>query len=269
MAYLKANQDVNLFVQDWGSGKPVVFLHGWPLSHKCFEYQLTKLPQFGLRCIGLDLRGYGDSDKPWSAYDYDMFADDLLMVLRQLNLNDVTLIGHSMGCAIALRYVVRHSNERVSKAILVGPAAPCFTQREGYPYGFTKEEVDKLIDLCYSDRAQLLENFGKIFFHTEKSVSPRFADWFQGLGMDASPQATVMSLKTLRDADLREDMGKVKIPVFLIHGTDDKVCSFHFSEVLHKGIKGSTLIPYKDNGHGLFYDAHEKFNKDVIKIINS
>jgi non-heme chloroperoxidase len=267
MTYIQANQDIDLFVQDWGSGKTVVFIHGWPLNHRCFEYQFTMLPQFGIRCIGVDLRGYGASDKPWEDYDYNMYADDLLMILRKMNLNDVTLVGHSMGGAIVLRYLVRHSNERVSKAILVGAAAPCFTQRDGYPYGFTKEEINKFLDLCYSDRAQLLENFGKIFFYTEKSVSAKFADWFHTLGMDASPHTTAMCLTALRDADLRDDMGKVKIPTFMIHGTEDKVCSFQFAEVLHKGIKGSTLIPYKKNGHGLFYDDYKKFNEDVIRIV--
>ncbi|OJW51261.1 MAG: alpha/beta hydrolase [Alphaproteobacteria bacterium 41-28] len=268
MTYLKANEDVNLFVKDWGSGKTVVFIHGWPLNHKCYEYQFTMLPQFGLRCIGLDLRGYGDSDKPCGEYDYNMYADDLLMILRNLNLYDVTLVGHSMGGAIILRYLTRHANERVSKAILVGAAAPCFTQREDYPYGFTKETVDQFLDLCYSDRAQLLKNFGKIFFYTEKSVSPKFADWFQNLGMDASPHTTAKCLISLRDTDLREDMGKVKIPTFMIHGIEDKVCPFQFAEVLHKGIKGSTLIPYEKAGHGLFYNDFRKFNQDVVKIVN-
>ncbi|HUX78795.1 MAG TPA: alpha/beta hydrolase [Alphaproteobacteria bacterium] len=269
MAYIQVAQDINLFVQDWGSGKPVVFIHGWPLNHKCFEYQFTQLPQNGIRCIGIDLRGFGDSDKPWGDYNYDIFADDILKVLRQLNLDDVTLVGHSMGGAIAIRYLVRHSNERISKAVLVSPAAPRFTQIKGYPYGFTKEVCNQFIDLCYTDRPQLLENFGKIFFYKESDISPKFAGWFHNLGMDASPHATAMTLMNLRDTDLREEMALLKVPTFIIHGTEDRVCPFQFAEVLHKGIKGSTLIPYKENGHAPFYDENLKFNQDLIKIINN
>lgn len=267
MAYIQVNQDTNLFIQDWGSGKPVVFIHGWPLNHKCYEYQFTQLPKYGIRCIGIDLRGFGDSDKPWCDYNYDVFADDLLVVLRKMNLDDVTLVGHSMGGAIAMRYLARHFNERVSKAVLVCPAAPCFTKSKGYPYGFTKEECNQLLDLCYTDRAQLLENFGKIFFYSENSVSAKFANWFHNLGMDASPHATAMCLIALRDTDLREEMSKIKIPTFIIHGTEDKICPFDFAKILHTGIKGSTIIPYENNGHAPFYDDHKKFNQDLMQII--
>jgi len=268
MAYLSINQDINLFVQDWGAGKPVVFIHGWPLSHQCFEYQFTQLPKHGIRCVGIDLRGFGHSDKPWCDYNYDVFADDLLVVLRKLNLEEVTLVGHSMGGAIALRYLVRHFSERVSKAILVSPAAPRFTQTGGYPYGFTKEQCNQLMDLCYADRPQLLENFGKIFFHTEDAISPKFADWFHSLGMQASPHATAMCLMALRDSDLREEIVHIKVPTFIIHGTEDKICAFSFAEALHQGIKGSTLIPYNKNGHAPFYDDRKRFNQDLITIVH-
>lgn len=127
MPYVEVSPGVNVYVEDWGSGKPVFFIHGWPLSHRMFEYQFTQLPKQGYRCVGIDLRGFGKSDKPWGDYNYDIFADDVKLVLEALDLRDVTMAGFSMGGAITMRYMGRHFGERVSKVAFLGAAAPCFT----------------------------------------------------------------------------------------------------------------------------------------------
>lgn len=266
MAYIEVEKGVNLYVEDWGSGKPVVFIHGWPLTYKCYEYQFTQLPKHNLRCIGIDLRGFGKSDKPWGDYNYDVFADDILKVLEALDLHDVTLVGHSMGGAISLNYLARYQQKRVAKLVLLGAAAPSFSAQGSYLAGFSKDQCNDLINMCYSDRAQLLVNFGKIFFLNENTVSPKMADWFHHLGMEASPHATAQCLKALRDTNLDEKLAKITIPTYILHGDQDKICPFAFAESLHKEIIGSQLIPYANTGHGIFYERYKKVNIDLLKI---
>ncbi len=268
MEYVQVDDCTRVFVQDWGSGKPIVFISGWPFDHRCYEYQFTQIPKHGFRCIGIDMRGYGKSDKPWGEYNYDVFADDILKVLRHLNLYNVTLVGHSMGGAICINYCVRHHNERVSGMVLLGAAAPIWTQRSDYPHGLTIDQCNELLKLCYSDRPQLLENFGKLFFHKEDSVSPKFADWMQNMGMEASPYATAECIIALRDTDQRKNLEQVKVPTAIFHAPADRVCPFGLGEAMHKGIKGSKLIRFENSGHGLFYDEWEKCNDELMKFVN-
>ncbi len=138
MSYIQTNdsrfgEPVNLFYQDWGQGKPVVMIHGWPLSHEMWEYQMTELPKQGIRCIAYDRRGFGKSSKPWSGYDYDTLADDLKAVLDELDLQDVTLVGFSMGGGEVARYFSRHGGARVSKAVLVSAVTPFMLQTDDNP----------------------------------------------------------------------------------------------------------------------------------------
>ncbi|CDZ77415.1 Arylesterase [Legionella massiliensis] len=268
MGYVQVDASTKVFVEDWGSGKPIVFISGWPFDHRCYEYQFTQLPKQGYRCIGIDMRGYGLSDKPWGDYNYNVFADDILKVLRHLDLHDVTLVGHSMGGAIIINYCARHHNERVSSLVLMGAAAPIWTQRPDYPHGFTIDQCNELLNLCYSDRAQLLENFGKIFFYKEDSVSPKFADWMQNMGMEASPYATSECIIALRDTDQRKNLAKVLVPTAIFHSPNDKVCPYGFAEEMHKGIKNSKIIPFEKSGHGLFYDEWEKCNSELMKFVD-
>lgn len=267
MGYVHVDSTTQLFYQDWGSGKPIVFISGWPFDHRCYEYQFTQLPHHGYRCIGIDMRGYGQSDKPWGEYNYTVFADDILKVLRHLNVQDATLVGHSMGGAISITYCARHYNERVSKLVLMGAAAPVWTQRPDYSHGFTIEQCNELLQLCYHDRAQLLEDFGKLFFYKEDSVSPKFADWMHSMGMDASPYATAECIIALRDTDQRHQLEKVRIPTAIFHAPADKICPFGFTDSLHKGIKHSKIVRFEHSGHGLFYDEWEKCNQELIKFI--
>lgn len=264
--YITVAENVRIFAQDWGSGKPLVFIPGWPFDHRCYEYQFTQLTQHGFRCIGIDMRGYGRSDRPWGHYNYDIFADDIQAVLEHLKIKNAMLIGHSMGGAIALHYVARHGNKHVSQLTLCGAAAPIWTQRADYPYGFTKETVNEMIDLCYTDRAQLLVNFGKDFFRTPTALSPALSNWFHSIAMDASAYATAMCMIALRDTDLRNELSKVTVPTAILHGKHDKICPFDFATVMHQGIKNSTIIPFENSGHGLFYDEREKFNKTIMEL---
>lgn len=265
--YIRVEEGVNLYVEDLdpGDGKPVVFVHGWPVNHKMFEYQFNQLPKMGYRCIGIDLRGFGKSDRPWMGYSYDSMADDIRAVIEQLGLANFTLAGFSVGGAIAIRYMARHGGRGVSKLALFAAAAPLFTRRPDFPYGMTKEAVDELIEATYNDRPKMLDSFGDMFF--ARYVSASFKDWFRSLGLEASGHATAMVAISLRDEDLRQDLATIDVPTAIFHGVQDKVCPFELAEIMHAGISGSQLVPFADSGHGLFYCEREKFNHELVRFL--
>lgn len=231
-----------------------------------FEYQLTQLPQHGYRCIAIDLRGYGKSDQPWGDYSFDVLTDDVKKVLETLNLQDVALVGFSMGGAVALRYMGRHNSAYVTKLILLGAATPCLTKKPDFPQGLDAAAYDSFIDACYSARAKLNAEFGKATFHNP--LSPELGTWFTTLEMQASPHATAMGVIALRDSDLRSDLAKITVPTAIFHGIHDQVALIAITaEVNHQGIQGSKLIYFENSGHGLFYDEKDKLNQELINFI--
>lgn len=259
--FIEVAKDVKLFVKEEGEGNPIVFISGWPFDHRTWEYQFNQLSK-KFRCIGIDMRGYGFSDRPEGEYNYDVFADDIHTALQALNITDAVLVGHSMGGAISLHYVAKYPNEKaISKLMLCGPAAPRLVRAENSSIGMSKEEVDNLSSQCDLDRAKLLSDFGKKFFY--QSISPELSNWFWIIGMEASPYATAMCIEMLKKSDLSEDMAKIKIPTLIAWGKNDKICSYDFAEVLNKNIKNSSLVTFEESGHGLFYDERDKFNKTL------
>ena len=155
--FIRTEPGVNIYVEDVNpeGEKTILFVHGWPLNHHLFEYQYNSLPEMGFRCIGIDMRGFGQSDKPWRGYDYNRMADDLLMVIQALRLQNITLVGHSMAGAISIRYMARHNGYGVSKLVLVDAAAPT---------GFTKETADRLFTQARNDRPNMLKGVGDTLF---------------------------------------------------------------------------------------------------------
>ncbi len=265
--YVTVEEDVNLFVEDVGpkDGKPILFIHGWPVNHRMFEYQLDFLPRMGFRCYAVDLRGYGKSDRPWEGYGYNRMADDIRAVIETLDLEYFTLAGFSMGGAISIRYMSRYSGDRVARLALFGAAAPRFSRQPDFPHGMPVEDINKLIEQTYQDRPQMVSSFGGIFF--ARYVTPSFQNWFHGLGLEAAGHATALGLIALRDEDLREDLAKIDVPTVIMHGMQDKVCPFSLAELMHAGIKGSELIPFRYSGHGLFYCEQDKFLKELVRFI--
>lgn len=169
--------------------KTIFFIHGWPVNHNMFEYQFNVLPKLGFRCISIDLRGYGNSDAPWDGYSYDRMTDDIYEVIRTINVPNMTLVGFSVGGAIAIRYMTRHRGFKISKLVLLSAAAPSFIKRDDYPYGMTLEAVNALITQTYRNRPQMLEEFGRMFFASR--VSESFSRWFNSWVI--LPQDTVPS----------------------------------------------------------------------------
>ncbi len=265
--YITVAENVRLHVTDLGEGKPVVLIHGWPLSDAMYEYQYQFLVDKGYRVIGITLRGFGKSDKPYGVYNYDVYAADIKAVLDKLGVEDATLGGFSMGGAIAIHYVAKYNSARVSKLALFGAAAPVWTKRSDYEYGFTQESVDELIALSKIDRPQLLENFGKIFGASETALPAGIANWLGGINIEASPYATTQSLIALRDTDLRGELPKISIPTAIFHGAKDLICEYALAEQMQQGIKNSYIVKFENSGHGLFYEELEKFNTELLAFL--
>jgi pimeloyl-ACP methyl ester carboxylesterase len=265
--YVEVEKNVNLHVTDLGEGKTVVLIHGWPLSDAMYEYQYHDLVEKGFRVVGITLRGFGKSDKPYGKYDYDVYADDIKVVLDKLNIKEATLGGFSMGGAIAIHYVAKYDAAHVSKLALFGAAAPVWTKRDDYHYGFTNDDVNGLIQLSTTNRPQLLENFGKIFGATETAIPIGLGNWLGGINFEASPYATTQSLIALRDTDLRSSLPQIKIPTAIFHGVQDKICEFALAEQMQKGIKNSYIVRFENSGHGLFLEELEKFNTELVNFI--
>jgi pimeloyl-ACP methyl ester carboxylesterase len=266
--YIEVERNVKLHVTDLGEGKPVVLIHGWPLSDAMYEYQYAALVDKGYRVIGITLRGFGLSDKPGGNYNYDVFADDIKVVLDKLKIKDATIGGFSMGGATVIHYVAKYNGAHVSKLALFGAAAPVWTKRDDFNYGiWTKQDVNGLIELNNTNRPQLFENFGKIFPANETSVSAGHGAWLGTIQAQASPYAMGEAMKALRDTDLREDLKNVKIPTLILHGKQDKICSYELAEQMHALVPQSKLVPFEKSGHALFIEEREKFNDELLNFI--
>jgi len=265
--YVPVEPNVNVFLEDLnpGSSKAILFLHGWPANRNLFEYQFNRLPGMGYCCIGMDTRGFGNSDRPWAGYDYDRLADDVRVVIEALQLRNITLAGHSMGGAIAIRYIARHNSYGVSKLALIAAAAPSFIQRPGFPYGLQRDDVNKLINQTYADRPQMLDDFGKMFFF--QKITQPFKSWFIQLGFQASSWATVACAITLRDESLFTDLPNINIPTLILHGIHDKVCLYPLAQAMNQDISGSKLVTFQFSGHGLIWEEQDKFNEELANFI--
>jgi len=264
--YIKVEPNVRLHITDAGEGRPIVLLPGWPLSDEMYEYQYNDLIKNKFRVIGITLRGFGKSDKPYGVYNYDMHASDIKKILCKLEIKDAVLGGFSMGGAIAIHFAAVDDGAHVSKLALFGAAAPIWTQRNDFPYNLPKSAVDELIELNYHDRPKLLSNFAKIFSATETSLNEGISSWLNGICLSASSHATAECLIALRDTDLRSDLAKITIPTLIMHGKKDKICSFDLAEQMNAGISDSHIIPFENSGHSLFLEETKKFNTELIKF---
>jgi non-heme chloroperoxidase len=265
--YVRVEPDVNIYVEDVNrkSGKTIFFVHGWPANHKLFEYQFNILPAMGYRCIGIDLRGFGKSDKPWEGYSYDRLADDIRCVVEALGLQNFTLAGHSVGGAIVTRYMGRHNGYGVSKLALFGAAAPSLTMRPGFPFGLAIKDVDALIQQIYVDRPKMLAEFTNMFFY--QTLTKPFSDWFFQLGLEASGYSTAHLLVSLRDETLFSDIKKIQVPTLILHGRHDQICLPSLASTLHQSIISSKLVWLEHSGHGLFWEEQNKFTRELANFI--
>lgn len=263
--YVEVAKNVRLHVTDVGQGRPVVLIHGFPLSDEMYEYQYAALARAGFRAIGITMRGFGHSDKPGTGYNYDTYTDDIRSVLDQLHLDNVVLGGFSMGGAIAIHYMGRHHGAHVGKLALFAAAAPCWTKRPDFPYGFfAKEDIDNLIALNRVNRPALYDGFGQKFTATNTSVPAGIGAWLGVINLQASGFAVEQMLMVLRDADERENLKTIKVSTLILQGRLDKIVSYELAEQLNKAIPDSKLVPFENSGHALFVEEMDKFNKELI-----
>ena len=265
--FIEVEKNVRLHISDLGEGNPVVLIHGWPLSDAMFEYQYAALIKNGFRVIGVTLRGFGQSDKPYGNYDFDVFAGDIKIVLEELQISNAVLGGFSFGAATAIRFVAGYNKGHVTKLALFGAAAPCEVRKDDFPFGLPIEVLDSLIELNSVNRPQLIEEFGKLFAATENALPKGIADWLAGIEIQSSQYAMEQGLIMIRDSDLRADLEKINIPTAIFHGKLDKLCPFELAEQLHKGINNSKLVSFENSGHALFLEETQKFNDELIQFI--
>ncbi len=263
---------VNIFYQEYGTGKTVIFIHGWPLNHEMWEYQLSELPKHNLRCIAYDRRGFGKSDRPWEGYDYDTLAGDLHELITQLNLTDVILVGFSMGGGEIARYIGKYGNANVSKMVFISSVTPFRLKTDDNPEGAEKTVFDETIGKIKADRPAFLSGFGKKFYGVDSShqaVSQSILDWNQMLCLMASPKATTDCVRSFSETDFRTDLEKITVPVLIIHGDEDNIVPIKLSsDKTADIISHASYIIYPKAPHGLFITEKEKLNTDLLTFIN-
>ncbi|GAB6085115.1 alpha/beta fold hydrolase [Alkaliphilus crotonatoxidans] len=266
--YVQVEPKVKIYVEDINSSgsKTILFVHGWPGNHNLFEYQFNELPKWGYRCIGMDIRGFGQSDRPWEGYDYDRLADDIKGVVDTLELNNFILGGHSTGGAICVRYMARHRAHGVSKLALFAAAAPSLIQRPYFPYGLPRQAVINIIQNTYTDRPNMIREFGKMIFY--RYVTDSLSDWIFQLGLQAASWSTAAIANTwLYEEGLFHDLKTIQVPTLILHGLNDQVCHYSLAIAQRSHIQNSKLVPLECCGHFLFYDQKDRFNKELIKFI--
>lgn len=271
--YIETAPNVKLYVKDYGKGKPVILIHGWPLSNEMWEYQMEALIQNNFRVIVYDRRGFGKSSQPYDGYDYDTLTNDLKSIIDQLQLKDVTLVGFSMGGGEVVRYFSKFKGENVSKAVLIGSVTPFRLKTPDNPEGKSEEENAETAKAINNDRLGFLDVFGKNFFGKSlinDPISDPLLEYYRMLCSFASPKATLECAKSFSTTDFREEMYTVNVPTLIIHGDNDKIVDIEISSK-----KSAALIPnnqfiiYKDAPHGLFYTHKDKLNADLVSFLNS
>ena len=271
MPYLETDDGVELYYRDWGTGAPVVLIHGWPVNNEMWEQQANFLAENGLRVITYDRRGFGRSDQPWNGYDYDTFARDLNTVMEELALEDATLVGFSMGGGEVVRYLSEYGSTRVARAVLVAAVTPFLLKTPDNPEGIDEQVFDGIAEQIRKDRPAFLKDFGAKFFGRttlKHTVSTEVLDWNQGLALTGSPRSTLAAAQAWSTTDFREEMKAITIPVLVIHGTSDATVPIEASgRRSAKLLPNATLIEYDGEPHGLFLTAADRLNKDLLDFI--
>ena len=271
MNYITTPDNTKLYVKDWGSGPPVILLHGWPLSADSWDAQAMAIADAGYRAIAYDRRGFGRSSQPWSGYDYDTLADDLAAVIEQTDAKDAVLAGFSMGGGEVARYMSRHQGKSVSKAVLVSSVVPFMLKTDDNPQGTEQAVFDKMTQGMNEDRANFLAGFFGSFYGVgiiSSPVSKEVIEWSRSVAMQASLKATLACAASFATTDFRLDLASFKVPTLIIHGTADKTVPIDpAGRAAAKGIAGATLIEYDGAPHGLFVTEKDRLAADMLDFI--
>ncbi len=264
----ESSKDIEIYYKDWGSGQPIVFSHGWPLSADAWEDQMFFLASRGYRCIAHDRRGHGRSSQPWSGNDMDTYADDLAKLAEALDLKNAIHVGHSTGGGEVARYIGRHGTKRVAKAVLIGAVPPLMLKTPNNPAGTPMEAFDQIRAAVLADRSQFWKDLSLTFYGYNRagakiSEGVRESFWLQGM-MCGFP-GSYFCVKAFSETDLTEDLKKFDIPTLIMHGDDDQIVPIGASAMLSsKLVKDAKLEIYEGAPHGMCTTHKDKVNEDLL-----
>ena len=267
---------IELHYNDYGTGKPVVLIHGWPLSGRSWEGQVPAFIEAGYRVITYDRRGFGQSSQPWGGYEYDTFASDLAKLIDTLDLTDVTLIGFSMGGGELARYVTNYGEERIAKLVFASAVPPYLMKTDDNPDGgLDAETAAGFAAGITGDRAAFLAGFLENFFTSgepspvnKPKVSPEHIDYALSIALIASPKGTLDSTTAFATTDFRDDLTKITVPTLVIHGDSDAIVPFEVSGLrTAAAIAGSETVVIEDAPHGVTVSHTAEWNKHVLAFL--
>ncbi|WP_210527874.1 alpha/beta fold hydrolase [Rubellimicrobium arenae] len=269
MPRIEAGDGTALYVKDWGQGRPVVLIHGWPLNADSWEHQAYHLAKAGHRVIAYDRRGFGRSEQPWDGYTYDTLADDLAAVIDGLGLQDAAIVGFSMGGGEVSRYMSRHQGKGVRKAALLGSIAPCLVQAADNPDGVPKDTLQGMQEQILKDRPEFLKGFFKNFYGQGliSGVSEGVLHWSLHMALLASPKATVACIDAWQE-DFRPDMAAFDVPTLVIHGTSDAIVPIDpTGRTAAKMIPRAQFKEYDGAPHGFLATHAERATQDLLDFL--
>ncbi len=273
MAYLTLRDGTELYYKDWGTGQPVVFSHGWPLSADAWEDQMLFLGAHGFRCIAHDRRGHGRSSQPWDGNDMDTYADDLNELVENLDLRDAIHVGHSTGGGEVARYIGRHGTQRVAKAVLIAAVPPLMLKTAANLGGLPIEAFDQIRAGVQADRSQLFKDLSAPFYganRPDSKVSQGLRDLFWLQGMLGGIKGLYDCIKAFSETDFTEDLKKMDVPTLLIQGDDDQIVPFADASALSvKLIPNARLEVYKGAPHGLCSTLKDRVNADLLAFFGA
>ena len=271
MPFITTQDKIEIYYRDWGTGTPVVLIHGWPLNGDMWEKQATYLAERGLRVITYDRRGFGWSGHPWGEYDYDTLAADLNSLMEKLDLQSATLVGFSMGGGEVARYLSRFGSNRVTKAVLISAVTPYLLKSDNNPEGIDPGVFADIAENIRNDRPAFLKDFGSKFYGRtmlNHTVSEAQLEWTQSMALTASLRATLATAEAWATTDFREDLKSISIPVKVIHGAGDTTVPIDASGRRSvKLLQNATLSEYDGEPHGLFLTASDRLNEELLNFI--